>query len=80
MIEPGFLKSWLMQYGAGAWNYSPRLIATFSNNYWIINIPVQQSPDFEGDMGKLSIIPSPGIWGNFHAVLFQVYEMRKAPP
>jgi len=65
VIDPGFMKDWHMRNGAGNWNYSPRLMATFVNNYWIIDIPVQPSPDFDGDMGNLKIIPSPGIWGNF---------------
>ncbi len=65
MIEPHFMQEWFMRNGKGTWNYSPRLTATFSNNFWLIDIPVIQSPDFDGDAGTLNIIPPPGTWGNF---------------
>jgi len=42
----------------GIWDYLPKLIAVFSNGYWLVDIPFERSSDFDGDMGTLTIVPN----------------------
>ncbi len=37
----------------GFFDYSPGLIAVFSNDYWLVDLPFAKSSDFEGEVGKL---------------------------
>ena len=58
-IEPHFKEEWLKQNGTNVyWNFSPKLIAVFSNDYWLVDIPFDKSPDFDGDTGRLTVIPN----------------------
>ncbi len=65
MIKPNALKEFRMKNNNGAWQYSPDLNATYRNKYWLIDIPFLVSEDFDGDLGGLKIIPSPGGWNDF---------------
>ena len=42
----------------GIWDYSPKMIAVFTNGYWLVDIPFERSSDFDGDMGTLTLIPN----------------------
>jgi len=38
--------------------FSPYLIVSSSNGYWLVDIPFSRSSDFEGCMGRLLIVPN----------------------
>gem|GEM_PF-5888870 len=57
-IDPKSWTKWYEQKGNNVDNFSPALIAVLSNNYWLVDIPIMRSSDFDGDMGRVIINPN----------------------
>jgi len=57
-VTSDVLEKWIKAEGTNIWRISPGLIAAQTNGFWLIEIPFVKSADFEGNTGRLTVIPN----------------------